>query len=237
MGLFENLHDAPNADIFTRDLKQAAMEYYGTAGRVFVDRLVTRRDEVAVAVAGFRDDFLNEYCPAAANGQVQRVAGRFALVAAAGELAIALGILPWPRGEAIGAAGACFQAWLTERGGTGPAEIAAGIAQVCRFIELHGESRFSPWTGDDRPTINRVGFRRPDGEAGTEYFILGEAWRSELCNGFDPGAVARAMVERGLLLPDVSDKKPQSRHRLPGMRGKIRCYHLSASILEDGDHA
>ena len=36
-----------------------------------------------------------------ANGQVKRVARRFALLASAGELATKMEILPWPQGEAF----------------------------------------------------------------------------------------------------------------------------------------
>jgi len=73
--------------------------------------------------------------------------------------------------------------------------VVEGIAAVRRFIELHGESRFTPWEGDDqrRPTINRVGFRRSDRSGGTEYFVLPEAWRTELCSGHDAYMLAREL--------------------------------------------
>ena len=43
---------------------------------------------------------------------MQRAAKRFGLIAAAGELAIALEILPWEEGTALKAATACFEAWI-----------------------------------------------------------------------------------------------------------------------------
>lgn len=52
-----------------------------------------------------------------ASGQVKRVCERFGIAAAAGELAINLGIVPWPKGEAMKAAVFCFQAWIDARGG------------------------------------------------------------------------------------------------------------------------
>jgi uncharacterized protein (DUF927 family) len=233
LGVFENLHDAPSADIFARRLKQAASECYGAAGRAFLERILENPAEIAEAVVGFREEYLTEHCPSKADGQVSRVAARFGLVAAAGELAIAIGILPWPPGEARAAVGACFKAWLEARGGYGAAEISEGIRRVRHFLEQHGESRFAPWgmAGEvsERPTINRAGFRRPADDGGIEYYVLPEAWRSELCAGLDARAVARALVERGWLIPDA-DGKPQSRHRLPGM-GTVRCYRLSSLIL------
>ena len=100
-GMFESLHGFANGDALARHLKKAAGEFYGTAARAFLEQVVARYDEVGAAVAGFRDEFLNEQCPTAANGQVRRVAERFGLIAAGGELAIALGVLPWVKGAAI----------------------------------------------------------------------------------------------------------------------------------------
>jgi hypothetical protein len=64
------------------------------------------------------------HLPKGADGQVSRVARRFGLVAAAGELATGLGVLPWPEGEAERAAARCFGDWLRARGGAGPASCA-----------------------------------------------------------------------------------------------------------------
>src|SRR4051794_3235041 len=88
--------------------------------------------------------FVDEHCPTGADGQVRRVAGRFGLVAAAGELASQLDITPWGKGEAENAAIRCFADWLKHRGGTMAAEITIGIRQVRLFLELHGSSRFEP---------------------------------------------------------------------------------------------
>ena len=48
------------------------------------------------------------------SSQTRRVAKRFALVAAAGELAAAFGVLPWDRGEASRYAAACFRSFLAD---------------------------------------------------------------------------------------------------------------------------
>ena len=53
---------------------------------------------------------LGENLAAGSTGQVSRVAGRFALIAAAGELSTGWGVVPWPAGTASNAAAACFKA-------------------------------------------------------------------------------------------------------------------------------
>ena len=79
-------------------------------------RLVATRTANADAfyqcVKGLRQQFIADHLPAGSDGQVRSVAGRFGVVAAAGELATEWGILPWEIGEATQAAAICFQAWL-----------------------------------------------------------------------------------------------------------------------------
>ncbi len=106
-----------------------------------------------------------------------------------------------------------------------------------RFIELHGESRFTRWGDaqqdyDDNPlraTVNRAGFRRAAFDGGTEYFILPEVWKAEVCTGHDAGAVAKALMAAGMLKVG-SDGKLQVKVRLPGAANPVRCYHVLPSI-------
>ena len=235
LGLFEELHAFPTAEAFARNLCDASARLYGSAVREYLARLTADLAGLSEPLTKARRRWVSEHCPTGADGQVQRVAARFGLVAAAGELASAMGVLPWRDDEASDAAARCFEAWIDARGGTGAAEIAAGLAQVRRFFELHGESRFSRFGEDraDRPTINRAGFRRDDGSGATEFLVLPAVWRSEICAGFDAHALARELVACGVLVPDASDGKPQSRHRLPGL-GVPRVYHVTAAVLRDG---
>jgi putative DNA primase/helicase len=150
-------------------------------------------------------------------------------------------VLPWPEGEALRAAGACFAAWLDERGGAGPAEEQAALAQVRAFIEMHGEARFTalvpPSSGNelevpiDARTVNRAGFRRRTSED-VEYLVLPEAWKSEVCRGLDPKWVADLLAERGFLL-GVTPRSRSISERIPGFR-RVRVYWLSGAILNDG---
>ena len=114
-GLFENLHGEASAGDFANRLKTAALECFGDAARVFIDRLIPRLSDVA-DIAAHRDDFIKKHLPTDATGQVHRVCQCFALVAAAGELATEFGITGWPQGEAERAAARCFSDWLLQRG-------------------------------------------------------------------------------------------------------------------------
>ncbi len=189
-----------------------------------------------------------QHCLRGADGQVSRVAAGFGLVATAGEMASAMGVLPWPEGEAERGAARYFADWLKGRGGIEAAEEREAIATVRRFIEAQGGDGFEPmgdlaprdregWPIEQR-TINRVGFRRRDGEGETEYLALPEAWKAEICAGLDAGIVARVLAKRGFLKVDASGKYA-STAKLPSTGKTSRVYVLRASILGDaeGDRA
>ena len=101
--------------------------------------------------------FRAKYVPQVADGQVLRVCDRFGVVAAAGELARAFGIVPWNEGEAIAAGAKAFTAWLDSRGGLEAGEVLAAVSQVRLFIEQHGEARFEPLDSNGLLITARVG--------------------------------------------------------------------------------
>ena len=76
------------------------------------------------------------------DGQAHRVAERFALAAAAGELARRALDLPWREGEAEDAATICFKAWREALGGDGPGELREALEALRTATERDGESRF-----------------------------------------------------------------------------------------------
>jgi putative DNA primase/helicase len=237
MGLFETLHDFSSSEEMARQLGNATVQYYGTLSRAFLEKLtMIDHDQIADKISKARKDFMDKYVPSDASGQVQSVAGRFALIAAAGSLATGFEILDWPEGEAYQSAGICFEEWLSRRGGVGASEINNAIQQIRHFLEAHGTSRFEPM-GDDAEnnsvgkTINRAGFRKRDDQNRWQYFVLPEAYKSELCNGFDANLITKALVKSGALIVG-SDGKPQPRTYLPGL-GTKRVYHFSGSFLED----
>ena len=237
LGLFENLHGFPDGDAFSRHLKEAAKKFYGVPLRVFLEKLTADFEEALRVVPMLIKDFLAENCPAGADGQVKRVCGRFALVAAGGECGAAYGVLPWPKGEATQAAARCFRDWLALRGGTGASEIQAGLAQVRAFFQAHGSSRFEVWgdRADETKTINRAGFRRKDEATGAwEYFVPPATFKAEIARGHDVKRLVKELVERGLVIPGT-DGLPASGHRVPG-QPFARYYHFASSIVsEDSD--
>lgn len=73
------------------------------------------------------------------------MADRFAVIALAGEMAIAYGLLPWPVGTALGDSMTLYGEWL-DRVGSGNAEDRQILGSIAGFIERHGDSRSRTWT-------------------------------------------------------------------------------------------
>lgn len=258
LGMFEELHSYANGSAFSKALTEAACKHYGTAAQPYLAKLVEHNEKVAEWIKKAQREFTQAHVNEDAGGQVHRAALRFALIGAAGELATKWEITGWQPGEAMQAAVACYKAWLAQRGGAGNLEELNMLAQVRRFFEAHGEARFTDW---DRPvsdtdshaprTIQRAGYRKhipAVDEAGnpiwleevegkprathTEYYVLPETFRQEVCSGADYRVVCKLLAKRGCLMTDGSNFT--RKERLPGGEGNVRCYRITHKLFEDG---
>jgi putative DNA primase/helicase len=236
LGLFDDIHEASSPDAFARELKEAALHHHGAVFRTFLARLTSGREGVEELVRQVREAFIRRFVPAGASGELKRAADRFALIAAAGELATEWELTGWQPGEAMAAAERCFQEWVKGRGTTGASDMEAAVRQVRVFLEANGASRFQPLNSaspeaDAERIINRAGFKRKSDSGETEYIILRQVFRTEICRGYNPEAVLHEIDKRGFLVRDKSNLtiKP----RLPEL-GSIRVYCIRAAIL-DGD--
>lgn len=242
LGLFENLHGYGDAAAFSRALCASAAQSYGSAAPAFIEAVLRYSDALSGELRRLREAFVRSVLASKADGQAHRVASRFALVAAAGELATRWGITGWHAGEADSAARTCFGAWLEVRGGAANVEPARMVAQVRSFLERHGDSRFAPWKDDgsgEWVTKDRAGFRKAfvqDGtlESADGFYVLRETFRNEICTGFDPLDVSRALADAGVLDRDVRSRKYTKRVRLPNL-GKTACYVILPAIWQTGD--
>lgn len=241
-GLFEDLHGADRAATFAASLSRGASDNYGHAGRELVREVVKDPEGVGSVLRKAIAAFVQEAVPPGADGQVRRVADRFGLVAAAGELARAIGIVPWAEGAAREAARRCFADWIADRGGAGSGEVADAIRRLRAFLEAHGAGRFEPWHRDPRRAVvlNRAGFVRSeidvDGEmrGPREFFILPTVWKAEILGGLDLKMINAELVRLGILVPG-NDGKAVSVHKPPVQGGALRLYAIHAQFLE-GEH-
>jgi putative DNA primase/helicase len=229
-GIFEALHHFESGAALSRHLNEMTKHYYGTAIRQYLHNLTNNVETARRFIQNQRAEFLKANTAYTADGQVYRVASRFALIAAAAaELATEFGIAAWQRGAAFHAVGKCFNDWLIQRGGTGPKESALALAQVRYFFEVHGESRFSPWDKNsiEQKTFNRAGFRR-----GSDFFVFPEVFKQDICVGMNPRFVAKLCLERGWLIGDSKGHALTS-HRLPDTGKTRRVYQFCDKLFSD----
>jgi putative DNA primase/helicase len=235
MGIFENIHGARDPDAFARQLKRAALRYYGAPLRVWLEFLTKDQSAAKTALRKIRIDFRKKYLPSGASGEVSRAAQRFALIGAAGELATVAGITGWAEGESMVAAAQCFQSWLKNRGTTGPADMEAAVRQVRMLLQAHGVPRF-PLIGHDgnvhkdQVVRDQAGFRRKTDAGETEFLIFSEIFKTEFCKGYSWQAIAKELLSRGYLRRAESHNTIKV--RLPGLKNPVRVYCVRETILK-----
>jgi putative DNA primase/helicase len=161
LGVLDHHTGASGPGEFLDRLRQDAARFYGVAGPCFLEKLAAALNIGEEGPALLRDwaqDSLAVFIRQALgdrklSSQVMRSAATFALVAAAGEIAIRMKILPWPEGEATRAATACLNAWLGDREQLGDAAASSddnrSIASIRLAIAMWGESRFHRTYGKD----------------------------------------------------------------------------------------
>lgn len=262
LGVLEDLHGADDGKAFVEAITQAAATHYGTAGAEWLQWLADHMDEATTRASTLMQRFQLECVPEHAHPQVRRVAARFAVVAAAGELATKAGLTGWEVGEAVRGVRRCFEGWLAKRGHTGDGERYAMLAAVKAQLEKNGDALFT-WMHraheDHRPnTPLRWGFRRAVDDQGNslkfdgaqewidkrsteesqairqaqwQYLVYPEAFKREVCKGFDPEAVGRLLRDRGHLATEGD--RLTTRQRLPGTTEKVSVYLIKPSVFAD----
>lgn len=242
-GIYETLNGFADGAALSNHFKENCNKYYGTAGRKFIRYLAENKEEAIQFVKAKQQEFISGLCPADVDGQVKRVAARFALAAASGELAIKIGILPWNAGDMFVGVHACFLNWLENRGSVkASSEEIRGVQQVIELIEKYGASRF-----DDISTLDKYG-------KGMEYaqdkaherwgwrelidgqwvYFVTTAGIKELTRGFSQKVVLQALSDQDILeLPN--GKGLQKSKHIP-TEGKARkTYWLHPSKAENQD--
>jgi uncharacterized protein (DUF927 family) len=239
-GVFENLHGllethggnaAAAGAAFAEWIRDRALQYHGTAARHFIAKLQEIGAAAALAFISEKRAAFAAALPADASGLVRRGSKLFSLTAAAGELAIHLGVLPWKPGAAAAAAARLFNDWLQENGNGNPEERAA-LGGVSYFLEsnLNNFRRWNePELGEDkaRNISRQVGYLSEDE---TIFYILPETFQKEACKGFRHEFVLKQLETHGALL--TSPGRRQYQLRPPKAKKPLLVYAVKFPALE-----
>jgi putative DNA primase/helicase len=218
---------------------------HGAAGRAWLRHLVDLgSDEITARLRRHRDEWLALLAVAAvrktATAQVRSILNRFALIAAALRMAIEAGLLPWSINDTDLGVAACMVRWLTSRNGrldlTG--EMLGATEQIRTILAANFHGRFihqrvidgnlDHATPADATKRDILGYVK-DGRI----LVEPTAWRSVLCEGFDPEKTVRHLKNEGYLIVDDGKLQHQAKVKRGGEVVKARFYALELKILDD----
>lgn len=260
-GAFDDIHSFDDPASFSKYLTGKCKECHGVAGRHFIKELMHEikdkgQEYVVDLINGQIAQFREKYVRPGIDGQVERVADRFALVAAAGEMAIWLGVLPWEEGEAMTEIGRVYEDWIDSRGGDGSREDINLIKALREFLMRHGLRRFDSLrrietasggghegTADDfvSNVTDRVGFREQVSANNNEaifydYVIPAVTWDSFIRDDLKATSMtgidaAKAIRDAGFL--KVGSRGMTVKRTLPTVGKQVRCYTILHTIMKD----
>ncbi|XBT44592.1 DUF927 domain-containing protein [Pseudomonas viridiflava] len=224
---FDELHGLEGAD-FHRQLTVAVGANHGHIGPAFVEKLLASDDRPGLLedFAGIRAQFVED------NAQAGRVADRFAVIALAGEMAIAYDLLPWTPGTALADCQLLYGEWLSRVGG-GNAEDRQILAGIVDFIDKHGSSRFSDVEDQtpDTKVFNRAGYWEVVGAK--RLYLFNKSALTEAAHGHGLARVVKALEGAGALAKHDTDRdsRKTKKYRLPA-GGSARLYVIDPDAMD-----
>ena len=226
---FDSLVLADTSEAQADKINELSHAYYGSAGIAWLEHITSDKTATTANAGQLVSDFMSQYSDLTA--QAHRVAKRFAIVGAAGELATQAGITGWQVGQATKAVMTCLDNWLDNYGRDGEHEQRQIIDHIKAFIEQHGSSRFQPCHihtyQDFEPKINnRAGYHNYD--TGEYYFSTSTF--DEVCAPFNKSKVLQVLDDAGLLNVTESDRKT-CKVPLPFKKNRQRVYAVKGEIL------
>ena len=222
-GIYDTLHGFEDGALLSEHIAQSAEKYHGVAGRLFIrqllDDLEQTKQQATERIAAFMATIPE------LSGQARRVAKRFAIAAAALELAAPVTGLP----VGVGMAGVkkCFDEWL-EANGAGKHEDRRIIEQAEDFIAQYAlGTRFMEWS-DKSTNKDHAGYRKQEGEK-LELWVIRRVFADEIAQSFDESKVCRVLADNGLLKYNHKNRGYQHQRKGNGW------FHVLATNIELDD--
>ena len=222
-GIYDTLHGFEDGALLSEHIAQSAEKYHGTAGRLFIQQLLDDLEQAKQQATERMAAFMATIPEL--SGQARRVAKRFAIAAAALELAAPVTGLP----VGVGMAGVkqCFDEWL-EANGAGKHEDRRIIEQAEDFIAQHAlGTRFMEWS-DKSTNRDHAGYRKQEGEK-LELWVIRRVFADEIAQSFDESKACRVLADNGLLKYNYKNRGYQHQRKGNGW------FHVLATNIELDD--
>lgn len=227
---------------------RAARANYGHAGRSFLEKLAADREAATASAREIAGAFEAEAARPGDSAQVGRVGRRFAVVAAAGELASCWGMVPWPPGAASRAATALFWRWADSFGRDTPREERAILQALRNFIVANpaafGALGAEDPTEDELPSpggragearsLKSAGWRRTRG-ADVRFLFNSAGWAMALQGVADLGEAAKVVRDAGFLEIDIDRGRTKKKVKIQGVSHWVYCVKSELLGADLGD--
>ena len=163
-------------------------------------------------------------------GEFSRRCHRFAIVYAAGALAVDAGILPFGRDEVLRACATCLEAALEERDDGQTFDDEAILDEVRRHLQLK-EANFRNVDGPDasKTIFDQLGFIDKGHGKPTVYYVESSVFKSHFCGSYSIRPVAETLARHNHLLVDSEGKRSVLRRF--GDSTSRRYYAITESIF------
>ena len=239
---------------FSESIKITAKQHYGHALPRFLAAYLRDEPKWLAIFKQLRAAWIAQVVKPGDHGQTRNAISRFAHVAAAGELACLLGVLPWQKGTAGRAAVVQFESWLREFGREMVREERNAIDHLKAWLEENEGSAFAhlknPSASDGDEINEYVPPDEPDGPRADEarglktagfsgrvdghcrVFFIGTGRWKEIMAGFDPVKTARKLKEMGHLLTDGDPKRCTKKQRVRGEKSPRTFYAVKETLLQ-----
>ncbi|MCA6311152.1 DUF927 domain-containing protein [Phenylobacterium sp.] len=235
-GVWSTLRGVSSAEM-SDGLRAVAREHYGWAGPAFVRALVDSDSlaEVKGFVRAAHRAFKDRAHRAGDSSQVGRAADRFAQVAAAGELAARLGVLPWRAGDASSAVRWVFDRWADGFGRAHTVEQRRVFEAARRALEVSA-AKFAVFSEETETETaqkdrERLGWRHS--HEGQEVFVFHASGWNEVFKPVGGGARAAGFLKAaGFLIVETGPAAVKENRLSRKFRTKGRGYWLRAAFLE-----
>lgn len=236
-GVFDTVNFAEDAAQQADLLGKGSKQYYGTAGKAWLNHLTTDKPKQIAEIKCLFDQYTGLLTAQHKQGHIVRVASYFALLAAAGEAATKANITGWQAGTAFYAIQSVFDQWLSNFDQVGDYEDREILTHVKTFFATHGSSRFESahpqfnGSGDEiiQRISNRVGFWK-DGKEGRIYLVYPEAFKSEICKNFNDRKVAKVLKAHNWL--DHNANENTKSERIPDFDKPQRMYVFNQNMWQ-----
>lgn len=221
IGIYDTLHGFAGGAELSEHLTREGAKHHGTAGRAYIAHLATIDAEQEAR------RHVDAYMAALPKleGQARRVAMRFAILAAALELAQPIHGLT----DTTAAIRQCYDDWHAIHG-SGKHEDRKITEQAEAFLQQHGDgNRFAHWNSTQTFT-DHAGYRKDIADEEPEFWIIPAVFEGEIARGFEARKACEVLHRTGWLL--YNDKQKRWRFK---RYGKGWYYILKGAAPPDDD--